>query len=230
MLQQPLPLYKTADKTFDDFIAENNEQTLHAIKEWSRGAGPWFVLIWGETGVGKSHLLQAALREHMNAKSQTMFVPLKLVREMGPEILNELGRLDAVGIDDVDQAVGNREWESALFSLFNALSENSAKLIVSATNNPRFGQFSLPDLQSRLCSGLSYPLRDLDDEQKKQYLLNRAQKGDMAMPSQVADFIVTHHGRNMHELSALFEKLDTATLSAGRALSIPFVKEVISTT
>ena len=229
MLQQPLPLYKTADKTFEEFIANGNEQTFHAMQQWAQGGGPWFVFVWGEAGVGKSHLMQAALRECANKNSQSMFVPLKLVHEMGPEILNELGKLDAIGIDDLDEVVGNREWETALFTLFNSLTENGARLLVSSATNPRFGEFILADLQSRLCSGLSYPLRDLDDERKKQYLINRAEQGDMAMSSQVADFIVTHHARDMHELSALFEKLDTATLSAGRSLSIPFVKEVIAT-
>ncbi|MGR8949401.1 MAG: DnaA regulatory inactivator Hda [Gammaproteobacteria bacterium] len=228
MLQQPLPLYKTADKTFSDFIAGENAQAINAVENWSCGRGAWFILLWGEAGVGKSHLVQAALRECAADGKQTMFLPLKSIVEIGPEILSELGGLDAVGIDDIEHIVGINGWENALFSLFNSLMENHARLIVSSNRNPRFGNYTLADLQSRLCSGLTYYLSDLTDEQKKQYLLRRAAKGDMAMPQQVANFIVTHYGRNMHELSALFEKLDIASLSAGRQISIPLVKEVIA--
>ena len=63
MLQQPLPLYKTADKTFEQFISASGQQAAQAVIHWSEGEGPWFVLLWGSSGVGKSHLLQAALQK-----------------------------------------------------------------------------------------------------------------------------------------------------------------------
>ena len=221
MLQQPLPLYKTADKTFEEFVIGDNGEAVAAVENWARGRGPWFILLWGNAGVGKSHLVQAALRESSNQARQVMYLPLGLIEEMGPEVLDDLGALNAIGIDDIGTVVGRKTWEIALFSVFNALQENGSRLLITAGQNPRFATFVLADLQSRLCSGLSYQVLDLGDEQKKQYLRNRAERRDLAMPDSVADYIVTHHGRNLHDLSALFESLDNATLAAGRALTVP---------
>ena len=228
MLQQPLPLYKTADKTFEEFIAGDNTAVLRSVERWASGDGPWFVLLWGNPGVGKSHLLQAALRECSRNSQQAMYLPLRELSGGKADVLDGLDSLAVLGIDDLDLMIGDLRWETALFSMFNGLAENGRRLIIGTRQNPRFAPFQLPDLQSRLCSGLSFQLIELGDEEKKRYLLERAQQKDLAMPSAVADYIVTHHGRSLHDLSSLFERLDTATLAAGKPLTVPLVKAVIN--
>ena len=230
MLQQPLPLYKTADKTFDDFVEGDNKLALNAARQWSNASGPWFVLLWGSSGVGKSHLLQAALRSYACRESSMMYLPMTLLLDMGADAIKELGNISAIGIDDIDIASANRQWESALFTLFNAIHDNGGRLLISCTQNPRFTDYALPDLQSRLCSGLTYQLVDLNDEQKKDFLLEQARRSDLALAENVAEYIVSRHGRNLHELSALFEQLDEAALRAGRTLTIPFIKQVLDET
>ena len=227
MLQQPLPLYKTADKTFEDFVVGPNQNALDTVTRWSQASGPWFVLLWGKSGVGKSHLMQAALGNYAHRGDSMMYLPMNLLLEMGADVIKELDAVKAVGIDDIDLACLNRGWETGLFALFNALHDNGGRLLVTCTTNPRFATFALPDLQSRLCSGLTYQLADLDDERKQQYLLARARRSDIELSQNVAEYIVTRHGRNLHDLSALFEKLDEAALREGRTFTVPFVKEVV---
>ena len=228
MLQQPLPLYKTADKTLQEFVSGDNAAVLRSLEAWVKGDGPWFILMWGEPGVGKSHLLQAGLREWSCRSQQAMYLPLSVLDSVGPEAINGLESINVVGIDDLDRVLGNEQWETALFSLFNILQDKGGRLLIAARQNPRFANFALADLQSRLCSGLIYQVVDLSDVEKKRYLRSRAEQRDLAMPAPVADYIVTHHARSLHDLSALFERLDKATLSAGRLLTVPFVKEVIA--
>lgn len=227
MQQQPLPLYKTADKTFDEFISANDDHAHQAVVHWSNAAGPWFVLLWGSSGVGKSHLLQAALRTVAGKDQAMMYLPMRLLREMGAEATQELGNIPAIGIDDVDVVAADPDWESALFSLFNAVHDNGGRLLIASTQNPRFTDYALADLQSRLCSGLTYQLPDLDDEQKKTFLFAQAERSNIALANNVAEYIVSRHGRNLHELSELFERLDEAALQAGRTMTIPFIKDVL---
>lgn len=228
MLQQPLPLYKTADKTFQEFVGSDNVAVVRSLETWVDKLGPWFMLIWGDPGVGKSHLIQAALRECSRRSHQAMYLPLGEMHDLGPEVLDGLETTEIVGIDGLDHLIGDHEWETALFSLFNLLQDNGGRLLITMRQNPRFANFALADLQSRLCSGLIYQVADLDDSDKKRYLCSRAEQRDLVMPAPVADYIVTHHTRNLHDLSALFERLDSATLAAGRPLTVPFVKSVIA--
>ncbi len=227
MLQQPLPLYKTADKTFDEFIGGRDQQAHEAVLQWANADGPWFVLLWGSSGVGKSHLIQAALRHVADSNQPMMYLPMKLLLEMGAEATKELSNIAAIGIDDVDLAAANPDWEAALFSLFNGIHDNGGRLLVASTQNPRFTNYLLADLQSRLCSGLTYQLLDLDDAQKKKFLIAQAKRSNIALADNVAEYIVSRHGRNLHELSALFERLDEAALQAGRTMTIPFIKDVL---
>ena len=228
MLQQPLPLYKTADKTFQEFVGGDNVAVVRGLEGWVDGDGPWFMLLWGEPGVGKSHLIQAALRECSRRARQAMYLPLGEMNDLGPEVLDGLETTEIVGIDGLDHLIGERQWETALFSLFNLLQDNGGRLLIATRQNPRFANFALADLQSRLCSGLMYQVVDLNDSDKKRYLCSRAEQRDLIMPASVADYIVTHHDRSLHDLSALFERLDSATLAAGRPLTVPFVKRVIA--
>lgn len=228
MQQQPLPLYKTADKTFDEFIIGVNQEAFDAVRQWAAGLGPWFLLLWGEQGVGKSHLLQAALRSQALRNTSMMYLPLQSLFESGADSVQGLEDVSAVGIDNIEIIYADIKWETALFNLFNLLHERGHRLLITTAGNPRRASTALADLKSRLCSGLSYQISDINDEEKKRYLTRRAHQSGMALPDNVANYIITHHSRNLHELSRLFEFLDEAALTASRPLTVPFVRDILA--
>ncbi|MEM7466798.1 MAG: DnaA regulatory inactivator Hda [Pseudomonadota bacterium] len=228
MQQQPLPLFKTADKTFQDYLTGENSEALQATIQWANHDGPWFLALWGESGVGKSHLIQAALRDCASRGRRTMYLPLKLMHELGPDAAAELGSLDDVGIDDLDAVTGDPAWETAIFNLFNAMHGKGGRLLISMTENPRFGHYCLADLKSRLSSGLGYSLHDLNDEQKIVFLQRRSALAGLEMSAQISSYIVNHHRRNLHELEQLSDRLFAASLDRKRGLTVPLVKEVIA--
>jgi DnaA-homolog protein len=225
--QLTLALFHGAAVDLEDFITGPNRLAIDALSVWLAGDGPWYLLLWGRSGLGKSHLVQAAVRATGRGERRAMYVPLAEVFEFGPAVLDELEVMDYLAIDDIHLATGNAAWEQALFGLFNRTHGAGGRLLVASATGPRGFQFELADLGSRLSSGLSYQLLDLNDTEKQAVLQKRAVSRGLSMPDHVARYLIRRLCRDMRELNRVFERIDAASLSAGRELTIPFVRDVL---
>ena len=86
-------------------------------------------------------------------------------------------------------------------------------------------EFQMPDLASRLRAALIVHLRPLADAQCRRALAAHAKARGLNLSEEVAAYILARFPRDMHALISLLEHLDHRALSAGRRLSIPFVRE-----
>lgn len=225
--QLTLALFDDPTPDLADYIAGPNTLALSALSVWAAGGGPWCVLLSGAPGSGKSHLIQGALRAVDDGRERTMYVPLREVLEHGPALLDGLDAIDFLAIDDIDAGAGDPAWERALFDLFNRLHAAERRLLVSASTGPRGLRFALPDLSSRLSAALSYRLAELDDSDKQSVLQRRAASRGLSMPAPVARYLISRLRRDMHALNEVFDRIDAASLSSGRELTIPFVRDVL---
>lgn len=225
--QLTLALFDDAHVDLEDYLAGPNQLAVDALRYWLEGEGPWFLLLWGKSGTGKSHLIQAAVRAVGRDGPRAMYVPLAEVLEFGPAVLDDLEIMDYLAIDDIHLAARDIGWEQALFNLFNRTHGAGGRLLVSSSRGPRGSQFVLPDLSSRLNSGLIYQLLDLGDGEKQAVLQRRAASRGLSMPDHVARYLIRRLRRDMRELKGIFERIDAASLSAGRELTIPFVRDVL---
>jgi DnaA family protein len=225
--QLTLALFDDPYPDLADYIPGPNTLVLTALGVWAAGGGPWCVLLSGAPGSGKSHLIQGALRAVDEGRERTMYVPLGDVLEYGPALLDGLDAIDFLAIDDIDAGAGDPAWERGLFDLFNRLHAAECHLLISASTGPRGFRFALPDLSSRLSSALSYKLAELDDDDKQTLLQRRAARRGLSMPAPVARYLISRLRRDMHALNEIFERIDAASLSSGRELTIPFVRDVL---
>ncbi|MGD9388125.1 MAG: DnaA regulatory inactivator Hda [Gammaproteobacteria bacterium] len=222
MRQLPLPVRLRDFALFETFEPGPNGAVV-AVLAAPVQAGP-AVWVWGPAGSGKSHLLQAACAEHARAA----YLPAADLRPGGPETLAGWEERELVCVDDVDLLLGERPWELALFGLFNALWERQACLVVSASSAPASAGFVLPDLASRLAWGGVFRLELLDDEGRIAALRRRARYRGLELPEDVARYLLRRLPRDMRALCGWLDRLDTASLAAGRRLTMPFVREVIA--
>jgi DnaA family protein len=224
-MPQQLPLGLTIRPSVD-FASFINGRNGEAVSRLRTPQDP-FIYLWGESGCGKSHLLQAACQQAHHEKRLTAYLPLKSEREIDPEMLVGLECYALVCLDDLERVAGHPVWEQAIFNLFNLLRESGGELIVSADRPPASLPIKLPDLASRLTWGPCYHLLPLDDEERMELLIASAERRGMSMSAETASFLLQRAPRDIHFLTLLVDRLDTASLAAQRRLTIPFVREIL---
>jgi len=227
--QIPLQLYLPKHCRLDNFISLHNQTMFTQLQHWL--SKPQTVntalYLWGGAGVGKSHLLAASCHWASGHGLTCGYVSLREVRHYGPDLVADFHSLACVALDDIQQVAGDPAWELALFSLLNSMMENECKLIIAATQPPRGLAWQLNDLQSRLSASTVFHVQPLDDDGKRLALQQYAHDRDMPLSDEVISYLFRHYCRDMHTLNSVLEKLDMASLSEGRRITVPFVKSVL---
>ncbi len=221
MRQLPLAVRLRDFAVFDTFEPGPNGAVVALLAD-PAAAGP-AVWIWGPEGSGKSHLLQAACA----ASAAAAYLPVEELLGAGPGVLEGWHDRALVCLDDIDRLAGTPDWELAAFALFNRLWEHGGRLVVSAATGPAATPFHLPDLHSRLAWGGAFRLEPLSDEDRVAALRRRARHRGLELPADAARYLLRRLPRDMRELCGWLDTLDTASLVAGRRLTLPFVKAVI---
>lgn len=221
MRQLPLAVRLRDFAVFDTFEPGPNGAVLAVLAD-PAAAGP-ALWLWGPSGSGKSHLLQAACA----ARPGAAYLPAAELLAGGPGVLDGWQDRALVCIDDIDRLAGRADWELAAFALFNGLWERGGCLVVSASAGPSTIQFSLPDLQSRLAWGGVFRLAPLSDEDRIAALRRRARHRGLDLSADAARYLLRRLPRDMRALCGWLDTLDAASLAAGKRLTLPFVKSVI---
>lgn len=225
--QLPLAIQLNDDATFADFCWDENALLKAQLENMLQQGSERFLYLWGNEGSGKSHLLQACCKA-LSSDESAIYLPMALLKEAGPEILEGLESSDLVCIDDIDHMAKDALWEEALFHLYNRIRDNGhSRLILSGQKPLKALGIQLPDLLSRLSWGLVIEVHELSDEAKIKSLKDRALKRGFELSDPVGQFLLKRCARNMHDLYKHLNALDEASLSAQRKLTIPFVKSVL---
>ena len=213
------------DAQFENFfVSEANRPLVNTLLS---GSDEPFLYIWGNGAPGLSHLLQASCHKVTADGAGAIYLPLRERSSFQPQILEGAESLSLVCIDDIDCIAGDAQWEAALFTAFNALRQTGAQLITASHMPAQQLLILLPDLLSRLQSGLLYQLVELDDEDKLLALQLRAKKRGLDMPDSVGEFILLRAERNLSALMRILDELDHRSLQQQRKLTVPLVKETL---
>jgi DnaA family protein len=198
MRQLLLDFTQAPAPTFENFVPGGNAEPLHALDAAVQGRPAERVMyLWGESGVGKSHLARAF--QHAIH-----------------------GRRGVRTVDDVERLP-----ESEQIELFNAFNERAfAFLLVTASTAPRDLPIRR-DLATRLASGLTYRLLPLTDDDKRAALAAHARVRGFELSDDVASYLLTHARRDMGSLMAALDAIDRYSLENGRPVTVPLLKAAI---
>lgn len=210
------------DATFDNYYVSQNEQVVHNLQEQNEP----YVFLFGENGAGKSHLLQAACHEIGKKGLPVVYLPLAEDGLM-PAMFDGLENMSLIALDDIQEIIGDDEWEYALFNLYNRVREKGVSMLVSSSQPLASLKIKLADLKSRLSWGPTFQLHGLSDKEKTQALQQRAKNRGLILADEVVTYLLKRSPRDMSSLFALFEKLDKASMVEKRKLTIPFIKDYL---
>jgi DnaA family protein len=218
--------------SFSNFLPGPNREALERLRgaivaAANREKAPHnMMFLWGAEGCGKSHLLQAACRLAQELGMAPVYVPLAEAAELSPSLLEDAEKAPLVCLDDMERIAGRADWEAALFSLTERMRAAGGMQVGAATVPPARLGLKLPDLTSRLAWGTVYALQPLGDAEKLEAIRLRAQNRGFEMPEDVVQYILSRYPRDMRSLFDLLDRLDRASLTHQRRVTIPFLREL----
>lgn len=221
MTQLLLDIRPQTSPCFARFVPGDNAELLARLSELAGPNAYDSVYLWGPPGSGRSHLLRATQTQAAALGRQVSFAE-------GPQVGDTLA-LPAGGlliVDDVDRlcAAG----QVALFRAFNTARLIGLALLLAGAAPP--ARLALrEDLRTRIGSALVYEVQPLSDEDKAQTLARHAAARGMRVESGTIDYLLRHAPRDLPYLMAVLDALDRLSLEQQRPVTLPLLREVLST-
>jgi chromosomal replication initiator protein len=230
------------ENSFDNFIeGECNRLARsagYAVAKNPGGTAFNPLLVYGDSGLGKTHLAQAIGIEvkelfpektvlYVNAnKFQTQFVDA-IRNNNKNDFLHFYQMIDVLIIDDVHEFAGKEKTQDTFFHIFNHLHQSGKQLILTSDKPP----VELQGMESRLLSrfkwGLSADLQAPDFETRMAILKKKTYNDGIELPDEVLEYISTHISDNIRELEgALISLLAQSTLNK-KEITLDLTKEMI---
>ena len=229
--------------TFDQFvIGRSNEVAAAAALAVSNAPGQMFnpLFIYGATGVGKTHLMQAIAHEiHMHDPSQRIHYlsaeqfTNNYVSALKNNLMNDFRRkfreLDLLLIDDVHILKNKESTQEEFFHTFNALYEAGRQIILTSDRHPS----ELGAVQARLVSrfqwGMVADIALPDLELRIAILRKKAELDQLqrTIPDDVVRFLAEHIQSNVRELEGAIVRLLAYASLRRRDITIALTQEAL---
>ena len=215
--QLPLAVQLRDTASFETFWPGPNRELVDSLR-----ATPVSALLFGPSGSGRTHLLQAACRAHRGR-----YWPLSVLADSGPDVLD--GHDAPLWcLDDIDAVLSDSRWTLALLRLLDRARSEHRAVLLAASAPPDRLTLDLPDLRTRLSALPAYGLRALTDEDRQELLQRRAQAKGLELGDDVVRWLLNTQPRGTGPLLDALDALDRAALSAKRRLTLPFVQSVLA--
>lgn len=226
---------------FDNFVpGKSNELGFAAAQQVAQLPGGAYnpLLLYGGTGLGKTHLLHAAgnLMREQNPDSKVLYLHSeRFVSEMIQSLRqgsidsfkNHYRSADALLIDDIQFFAGKDRTQEEFFHTFNALLESKQQIILSCDRYPKEVQGLEARLRSRIGWGLTVAIEPPDFETRAAILLNKAQERGVQLDEAVASLIAKRMRSNVRDLEGALNTLIANARFTGRAIDEAFAREVL---
>ena len=235
------PLPELAGYTFEGFIVGKSNEFAHAAavavaEKPGQAYNPLF--IYGNSGLGKTHLLLAIgqyIREH-HPEMKIEYVKgddftnqmVKSINERSMEAFRERYRkVDLLLVDDIQFIAGKQQTQNEFFHTFNNLYE-SGKQIVITSDRPPMEMTLLDDrLRTRFEGGLMADIQPPDLETRMAITRNKAAQLGLMLSDEAVAHIAENITANIRQLEGVIKKLTAFKDILNKVIDIEDVKRAI---
>jgi chromosomal replication initiator protein len=226
--------------TFKNFVVGAGNQFAHAAcmavaEQPAKAYNPLF--IYGETGLGKTHLLNAI--GNYVAERTDLRIAYLTTEQFTNEVINSIRydkmmdlrkqyrHIDMLMIDDIQFLAGKERTQEEFFHTFNALYEAHKQLVLSSDRFPK----DMPDIEERLRSrfewGLIADLQPPDVETRIAILRKKSEDEGVTLPEDVIQFLATTMKSNIRELEGSLVRLGAYASLTGQTITLDMAKSVL---
>lgn len=238
--------------TFDNFIVGSTNRFAQAAS-FAVAENPAMenynpLVIYGNSGVGKTHLL-LAIKNHIKKK----FPNKKIVYTRGEDFTNQLiqalqeGKLglgtiddfrtkfrgvDVLLIDDIHFIAGKEQTQEEFFNTFNTLYQNNKQIVVTLDRPPKEIKTLDERIRSRFECGLFADITPPDFETRVGIIKKKSEQSGIELEENVIFYIAEHLNKNTRQIEGIVKKL-TAYISLQNkvptiAVVQGFIRDVIN--
>ena len=214
------------DYTFDTFIVGSSNKFAHAAAlavatHDTRNYNPLF--IYGDSGLGKTHLLFAIMNEVKNRKPDALVVYVKgeqftneLIAAIGhqatPEFREKYRKADYLLVDDIQFIAGRDSTQEEFFHTFNTLYESGKQIVLTSDRPPKEIKTLEDRLRTRFEMGLMADIQPADFETRIAIIQRKAELLHIDMPLEVEEYIANNLKSNIRQLEGAVKKIKANSL------------------
>jgi chromosomal replication initiator protein len=227
--------------TFDSFVEGKSNQlgkasAMQVANNPGRAYNP--LLLYGGTGLGKTHLMHAAgnLIRTNNPATRVLYLRSEqfvsaMIDALRTKKMDDFKRrfrdVDALLIDDIQFFAGKNTTQEEFFHTFNALFEGKQQIILTCDRYPKEVDNLEPRLKSRLGWGLSVAIEPPDFETRTAILLSKAATRGLEVPQHVAFLIAKRMRSNVRDLEGALNTLAARANFLGQPITEEFAQETL---
>ena len=226
---------------FDNFVqGKSNELAFAAAQQVAKKPGASYnpLVLYGGTGLGKTHLLHGAgnLIFKRNREAKVLYLHSEqFVSEMITALRNDrieafkkhYRTADALFIDDIQFFAGKDRTQEEFFHTFNALLDSQQQIILTCDKYLKEVDGIEARLRSRFGWGLTVSIEPPDFETRVAILMNKAQERGVELDEAVAYLISRRIRSNVRDLEGALNTLCANARFTGRSITESFAREVL---
>ncbi len=212
--------------TFDTFIVGPSNKFAHAASmavatHEVSSYNPLF--IYGDSGLGKSHLLFAIKNEVKKRRPETVVTYVKseeftnelissITNQSMPEFREKYRQSDYLLVDDIQFIAGKVQTQEEFFHTFNALYESGKQIVLTSDRPPKEIKTLEDRLRTRFESGLLADIQPADFETRIAIIQRKAQLLNVEIPDDVAEYVATKLKSNIRQLEGAVKNIKANSL------------------
>ena len=225
--------------SFDTFVIGPYNALAHtAAKTVSDKPGVVYnpLFIYGKTGHGKTHLIQAVGNHVKRSGKKVFYVTSErfavdyfnaLQSGTANNFKDKYRQYDVLIMDDVQFLASKEKTQEELFHLFNALHDTNKQIVFSSDTHPALLSGLEERLQSRFAQGMIVDIPAPDLESRTAILRAKAAQNSITLNEDVISYLAESIEGNIRELEGALNTVMCQTQLTGRTLEIDEVKSII---
>jgi chromosomal replication initiator protein len=227
--------------TFETFVVGPFNELAHAAAQavvHKPGIAYNPLFIYGHTGVGKTHLIQAVGNQlkKLHEGKKVFYVTsekftIDYINAMQNAKVNafkeKYRQYDVLIMDDIQFFSKKEKTQEELFHLFNALYDDNKQIIFSSDKHPNYITDLEERLKSRFAAGMIVDIPQPDLDSKTAILKAKAAHNNLILEDAVIDFLSTTIEGNIRDLEGALNAVICQSQLKGRELSLTEIKNLI---
>ena len=228
--------------TFETFIVGSSNKFAHAAslavaQNPGKAYNPLF--IYGNSGLGKTHLLYAIRNEIIKTTPSKTITYAKgddftnefiesLQKATTSEFRQKYRNSNVLLVDDIQFIGGKERTQEEFFHTFNTLREANCQIVLTSDRPPKEIKTLEDRLRSRFESGLLADIQPPDYETRMAIIRRKAELLEFNLPDDVTEYIATRLKSNIRQLEGVVKKLKAKNQLYGEKITINIAQKTIS--